>query len=74
MYSGYAPLSVRIVEMLTKPNGVREYAEVCVCVCVCRCVCLHLHGKSMYPYVYILLVYMLSTKVIVFFLIVYIRH
>lgn len=32
VFSGYAPLSVRLLELLDKPNGWAQFEEVSVCV------------------------------------------
>ena len=37
LFSGYAPLSVKLVEVLSRKQGFSTFEEVCVCVCVCCC-------------------------------------
>ena len=37
MFTGYAPLSIRLIELFERPQGWGVFEEVCVCVCVCGC-------------------------------------
>ena len=39
VFTGYAPLSIRLIELFEKPQGWGAFEEVCECVCACMWVC-----------------------------------